>query len=137
MFRSDQHHFEAGRQPRTLLVACLAMALAALSVVAWWQQVRIRQLSLANVPTRGHARPGPSIRRLHGPRIVVAPARSARLPTYSQWDPRRTDPGLERLRAGAEGSGPEAAPPASLMADPEFLRAFETYREGMLDARYA
>jgi hypothetical protein len=116
-----------------MAVAGLSVMLLGLGGLAFWQQIQLQKYSRegasgATVP----ARP-PVIRRLNGPRIVVAPLRARRAFAPQRFAGRPADPGYDRAAVNP-GLG---APPQTLMEDPEFQRAFELYREGMLDARYA
>jgi hypothetical protein len=124
-------------QPRRLRVVALSAAVAGLAAVAVWQQFELQQIIHASGRGAEPVVRATVVRRLHGPRIVVAPRRTSRRPMDDRESNRPPETGFDRVAPGwAPGVAP-GEPPTALMENPDFMGAYQVYREGMLDARYA
>jgi hypothetical protein len=137
MFPSAQPQVPVASQPRSWVAVGLSVLVLCFAALALWQQFRIRELSEARA--RNAERPSlpVSVRRLNGPRIAATPQRSNRASADRRFSSQVSDSDLDRVAFGAGPIAPAGDAPKSLLDDPDFLRAFEQYREGMLDARYA
>ncbi len=128
-------------RPKDIALVCLALSSGALALLAWRQQVEIRQLA-----AEGIFRPAAPASTLT---IHSATKRSLHVP------PRRAGAAaepMESLRRGAEGEeagtfglfesrpGPRARRGNALtrlLDNPEFVQALGVQRQAMLDARFA
>jgi hypothetical protein len=111
--------------------AVVAVALCALAALALWQQYQIRELTRATSGVREER--AMSVRRVQGARFAVPP---------SMRHPRVRNPSVDGDGGPDESIGPwrprdRWADAGGIFADHEFMGAYELYREGMLDLRYA
>ncbi|HEY4299671.1 MAG TPA: hypothetical protein VGM73_02275 [Candidatus Didemnitutus sp.] len=111
--------------------AIFTIALCTLAALALWQQFQIRELTRAT----GNARERHpfNVRHLQGSRVAMNPSGPHRQP----GSPRN---GVDAGPDGPTGSWRPMASTgeaATVFSDHEFMSAYELYREGMLDLRYA
>jgi len=119
------------------MVALLSVAVVALAALALWQQFRLRRLAGPPAPAGDSAGRALAVRRLHGPRIVMAPARSIRRSVGDRYASQSGEGPFDRGAARWMPGANQGEPPTALMENPDFLEAYQIYREGMLDSRYA
>lgn len=131
---SERHGINREAKAPSFAVTGLIVAVAVLSAVAIIQQFLLHRLSSGRSEVAEKQLPALNIRRLAGRRLVMAPDRPDRLHMPSG---RAGYQAVERTDGAASEPAGGLQPPTTLLDNPAFRRAFETYREGMLDARYA
>ncbi|HVU17570.1 MAG TPA: hypothetical protein VHD32_11630 [Candidatus Didemnitutus sp.] len=111
-----------------------AAALAALGGLALWQQLQIYQLTHGPAHIRDADRQV-SVRRVAGSRLALTPRLTTHLPKSGAAARRDSDSGPDAAMGSWKPTG--SLGNGSVLADGDFVNAYELYREGMLDLRYA